>query len=564
MEIRMILIRESTPLKHRLLDEGGYLVATFDLSKLDVSAVLAEALLRAHAASHGHTAIETQKQAFRSIRKLILCLQEMKLHQVVPLPRTIAQSFHEWLARSGLKGSTAQSHQNIVVGLLTWCARNARDAVSPDLYARVLSFHRDDPPERRELDPDTVRAVLAACYERITQIESRLKFGTALVDGTFEDTAENRTLAATLLDSLKLGHGRIPTQQEVGRAGHNLSRRVSKAGGLSYLRELVCVTASDVFPFYLSVVVQTGGNPLSIRELQTGCIERHPLRDDLEVLGWNKKRAHSEQRQDFPIGRTWSAPNIIRKLMALNQQIREASRASQKRYVFIAVGARRNEALLISIQSLHNYLREFLREHNFPDFNFEDFRVTQAMRLYGEFLDLHVPQKRLNHKSVRTTSRYTSIEDFPLVLYQKIAKFQGVLVGGRSGSTVKNEHRKCVDTVKAPVDTVFGFGCKDPFAGIDGVTPEGTRCLNFTACSTCAGSLVPLDDPKIISRIIAAKLALEDAQKEAAAHGWGERFDVLYHDTLIIINQSILSNVLPEVMKRAQKLAHRIEILPIE
>jgi len=299
----MMLIRESTALKHRLLDEDRYPVATFDLSELDVSTNLAEALLRAHAAMHGHTSPETQKQAFRCIRKLILCLQEMQLHHVLPLPRTVAQSFHDWLARTGLKGSTAQSLQNIVVGLLAWCARNAQEAVSADLYAKVISFRRDEPAERLQLDSETVRAVLSACYERIIQIQSRLKFGTALVDGTFEDTAENRALAATLLETLKLGRGQIPTQREVSRAGQNLARRVSEAGGLSYLRELRCITASDILPFYLSVVVQTGGNPLSIRDLQIDCIERHPLRDDLEVLGWEKKRAHREQRQDFSVGR---------------------------------------------------------------------------------------------------------------------------------------------------------------------------------------------------------------------------------------------------------------------
>jgi hypothetical protein len=361
---------------------------------------------------------------------------------------------------------------------------------------------------------------------------------------------------------LKLGRGQIPTQREVSRAGHNLSRRASEAGGLTYLRELVCITVSDIFPFYLSVVVQTGGNPLSVRELQVDCIERHPLRDDLEVLGWDKKRAHSEQRQDFSVGKTWSAPNIIRKLLALNQKIRGACRSSQKRYVFVAVGARRNNALLISVQSLHDRLEEFILEHGFPDFNFEDFRVTQAMKLYGEFFDLRVPQKRLNHKSARTTSRYTNIEDFPQPFYRKIAKFQGMLVGGRN--SIKDEHQQWVDAVKAPADTVFGFRCKDPFDGMDGVTPKGTRCVNFTACSTCSGCMVPLDDSKVISRIIAAKLALEEAQKKAAVQGWSGRFNVLYRDTLVIINESIISSVLPEIIRKAEKLARRIEILPIE
>jgi hypothetical protein len=328
---------------------------------------------------------------------------------------------------------------------------------------------------------------------------------------------------------------------------------VAACGGLQYIRSLVYLTTGDVFPFYMAVVTQTGGNPMAIRLLELRCIEPHPLRSDLEFLCWDKKRAKSEQRQDFPIGKRWSAPNIVRRLLKLNESIRLDARSSMKSMVFLARGLRRDEPEVPSVQSFHNYLAAFLDRYKIQEFDFEDMRTTVARVLHGDFHDIEIPKRRLNHRNVKTTSRYTSIEEFPLRWHDKITEFQGILVsrGGAEGVSKRNDGDEGI--VRKPAETVFGFGCRDPYAGADGVTPKGTRCINFTGCSTCAGSVIPLDDPRIISRILAAKVALEAAQKDALVHGWSGRFEAVYGDTLSIINTTILSSVSPVVMEKARK-----------
>lgn len=558
----MKLTRERLPLVHRLVDESGHLVATLDLSKLEVSPVIAAALLRAHDAEYGHTAIETQKQAFRCIRKLILCLQQSKIAFQLPLPSSIASMFHDWLEASHLVGSTAQSHQNIVFTVLRWCRRNAPEVISDNSYIGGHGFARNEPEKRNGVDEDSVKLILARCYDEIEKIEARFEFGRRLVEGNYAESEENNLLSRTLIDLLRIGKGRIPNQHVIVNSKLSLSRRVAACGGLQYVRSLVYLTTGDVFPFYMAVVTQTGGNPMAIRLLELNCIEPHPLRSDLEFLCWDKKRAKSEQRQDYPVGKKWSAPNIIRRLLKLNETLRMDARPSVKKQVFLARGLRRDEPEVPSVQSLHNYLAAFVDKYEIQDFDFEDMRTTVARVLHRDSHDIEIPKRRLNHKNVKTTSRYTSIEEFPLQWHDKIAEFQGILIGQGGVEDVSKRNGGYEGIVKKTAETVFGFGCRDPFAGADGVTPKGTRCTNFTGCSTCIGSVIPLDDPRVISRILAAKVALEAARQDALVHGWSSRFEAVYGDTLSIINTTILSSVSPVVMEKARKHMN-VSIIPV-
>jgi hypothetical protein len=559
----MATIREVGEGVHRLVDETGHLIAIFDLSALDISIVIANGLLRAHAAEYGHRTIETQRQAHTSIRKFILFLQEAELQNIVPLPATVGQSFHVWLGKTGLANSTLASVQQVVMVILKWCARNSSDSVSNDLIVRVPRFLRQKPKEKRTVDKDTIKIVLSKCYSKIEKIEARLAMGRTLIDGTYEDKPENQSLAATLKDLLQIGKGSIASQNIVHRSGLSLSRRVEEGGGLVFFRRLIDVTTEDIFPFYLAIVVLTAGNPQAIRYLRRSCIEPHPLRDDLELMSWEKPRSSSEQRRDFSKGKAWSAPSIVRRLMVLNENLLTDCRPATREFVFVGRGTREASPTLISIQSLHNYLADFLKESDLPNFDFKDFRSTAATSLYAQFGEIRIPQKHLNHKFSATTSMYANVQNIPLVIYEKIEKFQGVMVRGNVGQDSVPSDNGDVNG-HGISETVFGFGCKDPFAGADGVTPIGQRCLNFTSCSSCKGCVIPLDDPEIISKILAAKVALERGKHKAASHGWMDRFDLLYSDTLDLIERSVLPSVSASVLERASEMIGRQNIPDIE
>jgi len=200
-------------------------------------------------------------------------------------------------------------------------------------------------------------------------------------------------------------------------------------------------------------------------------------------------------------------------------------------------------------------LAEFASRHELPEFDFKDWRSVSAWEHYREGRTLRAAQRRLNHANIRTTAVYIDAGNINSVQYSVISKFQGELISyaidSKEGQINSPKERI---SKRGAASTVFGFECKDPFAGLDGTSPIGSRCMNFTRCSTCPGALVPLDDTRVVARILAAKLAIEKARGEAERHGWIERYNLLYADTLLIITDMILPAVSPAVRSKAQDL----------
>ncbi|NTX30346.1 hypothetical protein HT746_25055 [Burkholderia pyrrocinia] len=541
------------------------MIAKFDCSKLDLAHEISRAMLRAHAALFGHTEVITQKANWIHIRKFILFLQSSDLKYCVPLPASIANEYHRWLKNSGLNGSTAQGHQNVAVSVLRWCGRNTPNVVKKGAAFSVPSFSRDQPQERDVMPMEMAKIVLDICYSRIEDIEDRIRKGWAAVEDANAGISVGSEIGATIRDLLNLGSGQFPQQKDISRAGNNLSRRVANLGGIAELKSNIYVTFRDILPFYLAVIVQTGGNPMSIRRLKIDCITSHPFRDDIEYLDWEKKRAGREQRVDFPVGREWSAPNIVRRLIALNNGLRVYAKSLDRHQVFLSIELKGNRAVVQSVQSLHNYLAEFISENGLIDFNFDGWRFLYARSHHEASGSIDVSKKKLNHRNSRTTSKYTSIERFPSKLHKALTRFQGQLIVAEnfSKSGGKNDARDGGKSGKRSA-TVFGFDCKNPYEGADGVTPAGVRCENFTVCSTCRGSMVPLDDVNVIARILAAKVALEAAKKRALLHGWIARFNDLYSETLDIINKEILVAVAPAVLEKAAAFVELNKIPDLE
>lgn len=551
----MSLERRRTGLCDEMVDEEGRVLCTFDVGKLDLDERVADALLRAHAAEFGHDSLETQKQAFRCLRKLVLALQELELHRSRPLPPSVASVVHDWLKRSGLKGSTAQSHQAIIITLLRWCHRNTSGIVAKQAAFIVPSFARQAPASRRKLTEAETRTVVAACYEEIAAVEARMARGVKLLDPDQSEPAD-AVLAGLMSDLLRIGEGFIPPQRVIHRSRLSLAARVQSVGGITAIRELLYLSPEAVFPFYLAVTVQTGGNPMPLRNAdRRRFIKPHPIRTDLEYLDWDKSRAAHEQRVDFPVGKEWSAPNLVRRLLALNDGLRSRCAAADRDKVFVALGLRAAEPRVPCVQMLHNFLADFIARHGLPNFDFKDLRRTSARAHHVAGGTIEAARRRLNHRKSSTTARYSGPEDVACSNDRAVLRFQGELVRGRVG--VQRTQEQVVDSaqpVLAPAETVFGFQCKDPVAGLDGRTPRGSVCLSFTRCSGCHGALVPVDDASIVAKILGAQGALENARARAMTEGWWPRYRALYEDTRRIIATEVLPLVAEPVLKVAKKL----------
>ncbi|MDR7270123.1 hypothetical protein J2X20_002781 [Pelomonas saccharophila] len=543
---------QTTVLIRRHVAADGSIISTFDLSEFNVPSELADGLLSAHAAEYGHLAKETQRQAFRCIRKLLVYITEPKATVTLPLCAQLPMNFHRWLAGSGLAGSTAQSVQANVLILLRWCQRNRPGLLDQDASFMVPSFRRQEPKRRGRLEKEQVKRILAACYEEITKVERRLEQGRRLLAGDYENESE-RFLSQTLCDAVAFGKGSIPTQRGLAGSRGNLVRRINDAGGHRALRLLLSLGTADILPFYLAVVIQTGGNPMAIRMLFMDCISPHPLREDLECINWDKPRSGREQRVDFPQHMKWSAPNIIRKILALNRSLREKAKPRDKGFAFLAASTQGTRPEVPSLQSLHNCLADFIKQHGFPDFDFKDWRfhVAKAHRIAGGSVD--AARKRLNHRTARTTAGYTGAEDMRRQFDEKVVQFQGQLIR-QSAQTVPELTPSADGNRYTAARTVFGFDCSDPFGGLDGKTAPGHRCLNFTRCSTCPGALVPVDDPHVVAALLSAMDALDSAKKRAMANGWWPRYKALYEDSLEILRTSILPAVPPNILAIARTM----------
>ncbi|MBN3816754.1 hypothetical protein G3N57_09095 [Paraburkholderia sp. Se-20369] len=561
----MMFEREQTYLRDQLVDENGAVIYTFDLSELDLAPQIGNMLLRALAAEYGHTALSSQKRAFHAVRQFVLFLQDRRFQYLIPLPLTISLDFHKWLMLRPIKSSSKQSIENNVKAMLRWCGRNTTGLIDKNTVFDTPGFVRSPRSRTCTPSPAVAKAVLQVCYREIEVIERRLAYGRTLLDGGYEKSEKNDLLAFAIKDLLAAGNGCIPTQREIGHIGVNLTRRVAACGGLTIIRSFLSLMVRDILPFYLAIVIQTAGNPEGIRLLKVHCITQHPLRDDIEFLSWSKPRSARDQRVDFPVKKEWSAPNIVRRLMALNANLRSLAKKDLQDYVFISSECKLRDVNLLCVQSLHNYLDEFIEKNNFPNFDFKSWRPTIAREYRNASGSLESARHRLNHQSVSTTANYVAREKFDAESYKAIAEFQGSLVRTEERHESNSSlHNTASNSLNRPYETVFGFACRDPYSGLDGISPVGELCLSFTRCCSCPGALIPVDSPKVISRILSAKLALEYARRQSLVQGWNDRFVNLYADTLRIIEDAIVPLISEDVMRKALEIVDHCFIPNLE
>ncbi|HKU28270.1 MAG TPA: hypothetical protein VJQ54_22575, partial [Candidatus Sulfotelmatobacter sp.] len=100
----------------------------------------------------------------------------------------------------------------------------------------------------------------------------------------------------------------------------------------------------------------------------------------------------------------------------------------------------------------------------------------------------------------------------------------------------------------------FGFGCKDPFAGLAPGSEPGRMCLQFFRCATCPGALIPVDDIRVVARLLSASEALRQARQQSIREGWTMRFEVMYGPVQAILDQEILPILGEAIVERARQL----------
>lgn len=502
---------------------------------------VANGLIRAVVAQQMGNHISSVRIVWRSLKFLGAALVARELEPTAPISNNALLFLKQDLEKSKIGDRTCQTYFKLAEGVLKWCERNLPDVTPKDLDYHVGHFSlAKKKAVRQPPSEDTIKNILAICYERIEATEQRLAEGLRIMNDTSLDAPP---ISQTLRTLLKLGGGRVPTQKILNAASH---LGLGKYGGIPKLRMMLEPMQEDIFFFYLAIVVQTSGNPQSILELKIDAIERHPVRTDLERIVWSKYRSGRQQYADFPRSKEWGAPNILRRLMTLNKQCRIFAPRHLCNQAFLSSN-KKSTISVLTWQGLHNLFDDFIAKYELPKFNLKDLRVSGAVLHHQAAKSQVAAQHRLNHVEISTTEIYTPREGRRRHYDAVILKFQGELVKMGKISTTPWS----TPAPDAPIETVFGFSCRDSLSGAIPGSRAGVECLEFLQCAGCANALIPVDDVSVISRLLATIDALNDAKKRAIKGGWVARYDRVYAPVRSIIMNDILPHVADGVKLKA-------------
>lgn len=531
---------------------------TLDFAVLQLPYALSAALRRALEAEVGHNTADTVSKCFSALRQFSKFLHDQRLGSTVPLPKDIVQRFADWLDATP-RGVSAQVYLQNVVRLLSWCHRNVPGVIAAKASFRVRRIRAIGHGVGRDgLNEEQVKKVLACCYDEIEATEIQRRDIQRILSGETRDEHE-AALSELLHELLKIGGGRLPSQDVVNRSRHSLARRVEAAGGHRVLAERLWISPRAVLPFYLAILVQTSANPVALLTMSRSPVIAHPLRSDLERITWMKARSKRQQYSDFPSGRQWGAPSIARRLATLNEDLLPWCAPGYRGRLFISHGPQSRLVGIPVSSTWQAHLQDFLTVHDLPMFHFREVRRTGAQLILGVTATHAETKKRLNHQSEETSRRYTNTQGLFDEDDQTIHSFQLRIVKSslEFGQVKSPSGERPVDAPAVPesgMETLFGFRCRDPFAGLMEDSTPGELCKQFSKCGGCPGSLVPLDDVRVVARLLASAAALEDARIRSLREGWWPRYELVYEPMRVIISQELLPSVHAAVLERAQQL----------
>lgn len=534
--------------------EGEHPSTTFDCGALGFHPDVANGINRALVARYGHLAIETQRLVIRSVKQLASALKHEGLVQALPLPPNTFEFAVKWtFSVESQSTKTSRSLLCLLIQVLTWMRRNTPKLISKHSNFLLPRYQRPEKTERASWSEEQTKAALRACYIDIEQTRQRISKAQALMAGEAA-TPEDLALSNLVREWDEMSEGGRLTVAKIHKkpGGGGFLKRLKTAGGADRLKALLYIQCSDVFPFYLATLIQTSGNPQSILALDRACIQDHPIRTDIEVLKWDKHRSGREQIADFPKSKQFSAPNLLRQLMELTTPLLKLAHPRIRSAVFLVKNPR-GGVNRISWQQVHNEYASFLEKHSLEKVELRSVRKTGGRLHQRAGKSLATAKKRLNHKDVSTTQIYTSLGDRKEDHDRTILRFQGLMLSETLKQDAPNSKapKRAKALSSAATQTVFGFSCKDPLSGVAVGSRLGEVCLQFMRCATCPGAIVPLDDIRVVGKLMSASLVLSDTEIRAVREGWTPRFNLLFKPIKTIIDTELLPAASPLIKAKA-------------
>jgi hypothetical protein len=367
-----------------------------------------------------------------------------------------------------------------------------------------------------------------------------------------------------LLEQIERDHaGLLPARKLLKRAGfYRLQQQLYEHGGARSIEPYLYPTANTLLPYYLAILIHTGGNPDAIAELSSDCLQPLPLLADREMLVWDKRRAGSVQRRAFRSSDPYEPPTLVREVLEWSAGLRRYAPVASREALFLFKGVRGVSAFTSALAKVV-IRRDFRVRHGLAHFALASIRPTVLGSFYRASGDLHQVKRLANHAQISTTIRYVEGPEVQAEHQRRVASLQSAFMGHIerrvvSASAVRPAPPSALHSIPAgPAVSMFGFDCKDPLAGLAPGTHRGELCTSFLGCFTCPNAVIT-PNPSSLARLLQAR----DHLQQAAQTVHPARWEALYAPSLRILEQDLLPRFAAADLIAAEPLRARLQPLP--
>jgi hypothetical protein len=418
-----------------------------------------------------------------------------------------------------------------------------------------------------KLPAKDLRAILKACEHDITDLRAlRREADQALVDACSGGNGSTNPVGK-LLQLIDQHHGGIlPPSRVLCTRGYCPVQLALKAcGGAKRIEPSFYPRSASLLPYYLAILIHTAGNPDAIAALDIDCLQAIPLLDDRELLVWSKSRAGALQRRSFRNTDSFEPPMLVRELVQWTRRLRPHAAVTDRNRLFLYKGTHGASALSPPmIKQLH---ASFMARHRLPYFTFACLRPSVLSAFYRAYGDLRQVKAIANHAHLSTTVGYVEGSEIEGQNRVRVATLQSAFLGHiehpllnkRRSKAIKRVSPSAADSTRlqGTVVSMFGFNCKDAFAGIAPGTRVGELCTHFLGCFTCPNAIITADAASL-ARLLQAR----DHLQAASGYLHPARWEAIYAPQLRILVEDILTRFSARDLAAAAPLRATLPLLP--
>jgi hypothetical protein len=541
-----------------------------DFSKLPLPRTVRRALAEAFwGLERGHSAA-TLHGYWHSVRSLSRFAQETgtirSLHDV---NSATVRRYIEWLNRQVRSDGTPWhpitrgSAYGGIRQLLRWLQRCRPELLGPLDFPRRVFPGRHASLRREPLSPEVLRAILKACEQEITALRALRERGAremALALAT--RSGKISTLGELLLHIEEQHDGIMPPARPTPTTLSCVREATVAFGGNRAVEPCLYPRSDSIFPYYLAILIHAAGNPHAIAELTVDCLQSIPLLEDHELLVWSKGRSGRLQRRAFRTRDPFEPPALVREIIEWTRRLRPHIPPAHRNRLFICKG--HNSGIHSPSWSLFKQARRhFLARHHLPPFSFSAIRPSVLTAIYRVSGDLRQAKEVANHAHLSTTVGYVHGPQVERENQLRVAALQGAFLGHiekrTSSATAAGGAQSPVGRFlpRSTAVSMFGFDCKDPFAGIAPGTRAGELCTHFLGCFTCPNAVITAE-PSSLARLLQAR----DHLRAASSYLHPARWQIVYAPQLRILEEDILTRFSAQEIAAASSLHSSLPSLP--